>query len=285
MKKILVPTDFSEASQWAVEVATGIAQKSNAEIILLHVVEEPTKQSFSLAGEWELDQDWEEKIFTLELIRRSKKDLNKLGLEIQDKGIVVSMELKVGNPYHGISTVIGVHQVDLVVMGTFGHTRLERIFLGSNTEKVIRRSKCPVLTVYERPVTQLFKNIVYATCTNTDETGFSKVLKIAQQLYDSTIHLVRINTPSNFVPDRHIKKSMQAFADRLHLQNYTLNIFSDTTEEEGILNFAESIQADLIGLTTHARSGFVHLLTGSVSEGIVNYSKTPVLTYLANGKS
>lgn len=78
---------------------------------------------------------------------------------------------------------------------------------------------------------------------------------------------------------------MRAFADRLHLENYTVNIFNDTTEEEGILNFAESIQADLIGLTTHARSGFVHLLTGSVSEGVVNYSKMPVLTYLADGRS
>jgi len=285
MKKILVPTDFSEASQWAVEVATGIAQKSKAEIVLLHVVEEPTKQSFSVAGEWDQHQDWEEKIFTLELIKRSTKDLNKVGLEIQDKGVEVSMELRIGNPYHGISSIISERQVDLVVMGTFGHTRLERIFLGSNTEKVIRRSRCPVLTVYERPGSQNFKNIVYATCTNTDETPFSKVLKLAQQLYDSTIHLVRVNTPSNFLPDRHIKKSMQAFADRLHLENYTVNIFNDTTEEEGILNFAESIQADLIGLTTHARSGFAHLLTRSVSEGIVDYSKMPVLTYLANDKS
>lgn len=284
MKKILVPTDFSEASQWAVEVATGIAQKSNSEIILLHVLEEISKQSYNVTGEWEPHQDWEEKIFTLELLKRSKNDLNNLGLEIQDKGVTVSLQLKVGNPYHGISTIISEQEVDLVVMGTFGHTRLERIFLGSNTEKVIRRSRCPVLTVYERPGSQLFKNIVYATCVNEDESAFSKVLKIAQQLYDSTIHLVRINTPSNFLPDRHIKKSMVEFADRLHLENYTINIFNDTTEEEGILNFAESIQADLIGLATHARSGFAHLLTGNVSEGVVNYSKMPVLTYLTDEK-
>lgn len=282
MKKILVPTDFSEASRWAVEVATGIALRSNAEIVLLHVVEEPTKQSYNVTGEWESQQDWEEKIFTLELIRKSNRDLYNLMLEVQDKGVAVSMKLKIGNPYHGISTIIREQNVDLVVMGTFGHTRLERIFLGSNTEKVIRRSRCPVLTVYESPGSDVFKNIVYATCVNEEESTFSRVLKIAQQLYDSTIHLVRINTPSNFLPDRQIRKSMEQFADRLGLKNYTLNIFSDTTEEEGIAHFAESIHADLIGLATHARSGFVHLLTGSISEGVLNYSKRPVLTYITD---
>jgi hypothetical protein len=128
----------------------------------------------------------------------------------------------------------------------------------------------------------MFKNIVYATSIKDDETSFSKILKIAQRLYNSTIHLVRINTPSNFLPDRHIKKSMEDFAGRLLLENYTLNIFNDTTEEEGILHFAESIHADLIGLATHARSGFVHLLTGGISDGVVNCSKRPVLTYLTN---
>jgi nucleotide-binding universal stress UspA family protein len=280
MKNILVPTDFSQASQWAVDVATGIAQKSTAEIILLHVVEVPTKKSFSVVGEWELSQDWEEKIFTLQLIRKRKKDLSKLRSEVQDKGVAVSIELRIGNPYHGISSIIGDLHVDLIVLGTFGHTRLERIFVGSNTEKVIRRSKCPVLTVHERPGSQLYKNIVYATSINEEEIAFSEIIKVAQQLYNSTIHLVRINTPSNFSSDRLMKRSLEEFADRLHLKNYTLNIFNDTSEEEGILNFAESIQADLIGLATHTRSGFIHLLTGSISEDVVNCSKRPVLTYI-----
>jgi nucleotide-binding universal stress UspA family protein len=216
------------------------------------------------------------------MIRKAKRELYELALKIQEKGLTVSTELKIGNPFHGISTIIGERDVDLVVMGTYGHSRLERIFVGSNTEKVIRRSKRPVLTVHEPPGSQLYKNIVYAICSDSDDFAFSNVIKTAQQLYDSTIHLVRINTPSNFAPDRLMKTSIQKFADRLGLRNYTLNIFNDNTEEEGILCFAESIQADLIGLVTHSRSGFSHLLTGSISEEIVNYSRRPVLTYLTN---
>ena len=282
LNKILVPTDFSEASLWAIEVAAGIARKSNAEIVLLHVVEQPIRQSYNVEGEMDLDESWEHRIFTLEMIKKGRTDLNQLAWKIQEQGINASIVLKIGSPYHGISTIINEHPVDLIVMGTFGHTRLERILLGSNTEKVIRHSKCPVLTLYDRPDSQIFKNIVYATCANADESSFSRVLKNAQRLYDSTIHLVRINTPGNFTPDRYIKKSLEEFASRLELRNYTLNIFNDNTEEEGIVHFAESVHADLIGLVTHYRSGFAHLLAGGFSEGIVNYSRRPVLTYLSD---
>ena len=282
MKKILVPTDFSEASNWAVDVAIGIAQRSKAEIILLHIVEFPTSQSFDTAGEWDLSQNWEEKVFTLRLIKKANKDLREIEKRVTASGAEVRIELKIGSAYHGISTIIGEQEVDLIVMGTFGHTRLERIFVGSTTDRVIRHSRCPVLTVHECPDSNLFENIVYATSINDDEVAFSRVIKTAQQLYNSKVHLVRVNTPSNFSPDNSMKKSMEEFATRLELENYTVNVFNDDTEEEGILHFAESIRADLIGLVTHARSGFSRLLTGSISEQVINQSRRPVLTYITD---
>lgn len=54
-------------------------------------------------------------------------------------------------------------KIDLVVMGTSGHSKLEEMIIGSNTEKVVRHSRCPVLTVHETAAKKEFKNIVYAT--------------------------------------------------------------------------------------------------------------------------
>lgn len=283
MKKILVPTDFSKPAQWALEVATGIARKAKGQIILLHIVEQPTSHSFNIEGQVESQEGWEDKVFTLKLIERNKKQLEEAARFAEDAGIVVKCELRLGNPFHGMREVITGHAVDLVVMGTSGHTKFEEMIVGSNTEKVVRYAKCPVLTVHEKPSGKEFVNIVYATCLNENEKAFSAVVSSAQEMYGATVHLVRINTPMNFQPDHIVKRTMQDFARKLMLQNYTLNVFSDRSEEEGILHFAASINADLIAMATHGRTGFAHVLVGSIAEDVVNHSNRPVLTYVTPG--
>lgn len=284
MKKILVPTDFSKPAQIAIDVAAGIAKKANAELILLHVIEEASGSSFNISGEVTTSGGWEDKLFTMKLIERSKKQMATLVDGLTETGLKIKNELRMGTAFHGIRDIITEHKVDLVVMGTAGHTKLEDMIIGSNTEKIVRYSKCPVLTVHKKPVTTEFKNIVYATSMSEEEEVFSRIVRTTQQMYDSTVHLVRINTPSNFQRDVVVKKYMQDFAKKLQLKNFTINIFNDLTEEEGIIYFAESISADLIAMTTHGRTGFAHVLAGSIAEDVVSHSKRPVLTFVTKGK-
>jgi nucleotide-binding universal stress UspA family protein len=281
MKKILIPTDFSKPAQIAVDVASDIARRSNAEIILLHVVEGAAGGSFNIEGEWDSGAaDWEDKIFTLKLIERAKKQLAKLVDDAKLAGVKVRQELRMGTPFHGMRTIIAEKKVDLVVMGTAGHSKLEEMIIGTNTEKVVRHAHCPVLTVHRKPSTSDFKNIVYATSMSKDEEVFSRVIRQTQQLYDSTVHLVRINTPGNFQRDAVVKKYLQDFAKKLQLKNYTVNVFNDLSEEEGIIYFADHINADLIAMATHGRTGFAHVLAGSIAEEVVSHSKRPVLTFV-----
>lgn len=280
MKKILVPTDFSKPAQIAVDVAADIAKKSNAELVLLHVVEEATGDSLTIDGEVSTGTDWEDRIFTMRLIERGKKQLAKMVEDAKLTGVKVRQELRLGTPFHGMRTIITDQKVDLVVMGTAGKTKLEEMIIGSNTEKVVRHANCPVLTVHKKPAKSDFKNIVYATSMSKDEEVFSRVIRKTQQLYDATVHLVRINTPGNFQRDTVVKKYMQDFAKKLQLKNFTINVFNDLTEEEGIVYFADSINADLIAMATHGRTGFAHVLAGSIAEDVVSHSKRPVLTFV-----
>lgn len=284
MKKILVPTDFSKPAQIAIDVAADIAKKANSQLILLHVVEEASGTSFNITGEVDVSSGWEDKMFTMKLIERSKKQMAKAVEGLKDAGIRVKQELRVGTAFHGMRDIITEQKVDLVVMGTAGHAKLEEMIIGTNTEKVVRHSKCPVLTVHKKPVTTDFKNIVYATSMSKDEEVFSRIVRNTQQLYDSTVHLVRINTPGNFQRDAVVKKYMQDFAKKLQLKNFTINIFNDLTEEEGIIYFADSIDADLVAMATHGRTGFAHVLAGSIAEDVVSHSKRPVLTFVTKGK-
>lgn len=280
MKKILVPTDFSKTAQIAVGVAADVARKAGAELTFLHVVEEASGSSFNVEGEATYGGDSEEKFFTIKLIERAKKQMAKTLEDPRLSGLKVKQELRIGSAFHGMTTIIAERKVDLVVMGTAGNSDLENMVIGSNTEKVVRTSQCPVLVVNKKPVTTEFKNIVYATSMSEDEEVFSRIVKRAQQMYDATIHLVRINTPGNFQRDFVVKKYMLDFAKKLQLKNYTLNVFNDVTEEEGIAYFAESINADLIAMATHGRTGFAHLLAGSIAEDVVKHAKRPVMTFV-----
>jgi nucleotide-binding universal stress UspA family protein len=280
MKKILVPTDFSKPAQWALEVATGIAKKAKGQIVLLHIIEQTTSGSFNVEAQIADDEGWEDKLFTMKLIEKSKLQLEDAAKYVEDAGIPVKSELRLGNPFHGMRTVITDHEVDLVVMGTSGTTKFEEMVVGSNTEKVVRHSKCPVLTVHQKPNGNDFANIVYASSLNDNERGFGQIVKNAQEMYKAKVHLVRINTPMNFQPDHESRRVMKDFAKRMGLQDYTMNVFSDRSEEEGILHFAASVNADLIAMATHGRTGFAHVLVGSIAEDVVNHANRPVLTYV-----
>jgi nucleotide-binding universal stress UspA family protein len=280
MKKILVPTDFSNAATWALEVAAKIALKAQVEIVLLHVIEQPTSESFNASGEIDASSHWVDKLFTLKMIERGKALLDAAARPWEEQGLPVRREIRIGNPFHGMQTIIADHQVDLIVMGTSDHSKMEEWLIGSNTEKVVRYANCPVLTIHHRMSDEGIKNMVYATSLSETEHDFAVVVKRAQELLGGVVHVVRINTPMNFRPDTEIKIAMENFVRRAHLQNYTLNIFNDFSEEEGILHFASSVQADLIAMATHGRTGFAHVLAGSIAEDVVNHSMRPVLTFV-----
>jgi len=279
MNRILVPTDFEKPATWASEAAGILAKKIKAEVILLHIVEQPTAESFNAEGQVEGSELWEDKIYILKLIERAKRQLSAAAGALQEDGVKVKQQLRLGNPFHGIRQVITDYAVDLIVMGTSGHSRFEELLVGSNTEKVVRFSNCPVLTVHKPwPAGNKLENIVYATSLVDSERQFSEVVRKTQEMFGATVHLVRINTPMNFQPDHKVRFLMEEFAHKNKLQRYTLNVFSDLSEEDGINHFSNMINADLIAMATHGRTGFAHVLAGSIAEDVVNHAARPVLT-------
>lgn len=283
MKKILVPTDFSKEATIATDLGFDIAKKSGADLVLFHVVEEgsTTSSSFNVEGQVAAGAGRGiDKLFMIKLIEKSKKQLQKAVSDPRYSSVKVEGVMRVGNPYHGMRTVIAEQKADLVIMGTAGRSALGGMVIGSNTEKIIRTAHCPVLTVQKKPATTDFKNIVFATSMSASEEVFIKIMKRTQAIYGSTIHLVRINTPGDFQRDYIVKEYMEKYAKKLQLRNFTLNIFNDLSVEEGVIRFADTIDADLIAMATHGRSGFAHVIAGSVAEDVASHASRPVLTFV-----
>lgn len=278
MKTILVPTDFSEQANNALRFAADIARKSGkTEIHVLHILEGLGQHSFNTTGEVNVASS-ENEIIMAHLMERALEELNTLINQEEFEGIFMTGTVEVGNPYKGIAKEISRCGAELVVMGTKGSTGLEEVLIGSNTEKVVRYSKCPVITIKGPTGVDSIKNIVFATNLIEDQTRMVNELKKIQTLTGATLHLVKVNTPNHFHTDRQIRDEFNKFVDKYGFTDYTTNIYNDATEEDGILYFAQDIKACLIALGTHGRTGLLHLLSGSIAEDLVNHSQVPVWT-------
>ena len=89
-----------------------------------------------------------------------------------------------------------------------------------------------------------------------------------------------MNTPSNFQTTHDIEEIMKEFmAKEPDIKNYSLNIYNDNSVESGVLHFAEMINAGIVGIGTPGRKGLSHFLNGSLSEGLVNHAKRPIITF------
>jgi len=285
MKTILVPTDFSKHAQWALRMAATIARQAKGSLLLLHVVEHPSIDSFNVEGQVATAIGWEDKLYTLKLIERARQQLAQAVAELSDQGIETRVILRMGNPFHAITTEVHQQEVDLVVMGAVGESREGQLMHGSNTDKVIRFVKCPVLTVNEDPGDKPFGDIVYATSLAEEEQKFGYIVKNLQELFDSKVHVVRINTPLNFKADREVVPVMEKFVNKLQLKNCTIQSTSDIDAETGIVHFASKVNASLICMTTHGYRGLKLLFVGSIAENVIRHTQKPVLTWMTRDQA
>lgn len=146
--KILLPTDGSKYSIRASEHAIWIADSSNADIIVLNVID--TNYLKSLPQEdlrLELDKNLREEG------KRALDSFSKMLMDTKCEGrcknVKLTSEIKEGHPADVIIRTINEENIDLVVMGASGKSGFKKFFLGSVTEKVVRSAKCPVLVIHQ----------------------------------------------------------------------------------------------------------------------------------------
>jgi nucleotide-binding universal stress UspA family protein len=147
LKNILVPTDFSEYSKYALNYAIAFAQNFKARIILTYIT-----------PEWEMDSDpirlasaYLQPGQLQELLRRreseDRRQLEEFIPPELKKGMEVETVHKVGTPFLEIIRTAKEREVDLIVIGTHGRSGLSHMFFGSVAEQVVRNASCPVLSI------------------------------------------------------------------------------------------------------------------------------------------
>lgn len=271
--KIIVPIDFSEHSDYALETAAIMARQYNAEILALHMLE--LSDSVLLKAD---DVQNEKALFYLKLAeKRFQEFLDKDYLN----DIKVTPMVKHYKVFSEVSKVADEHSVDLIVMGSHGTSGFSELFMGSNTERVVRNSNVPVLVIKKKPHNLSFNKIILGTNFQKESRDIYK--KVNNAFGDNELYLLHVNVPNdNFRSTTELEELANDFLlgsdGNLDAKN-KVHFVSDYTVENGIANFAKKVDADLIVVSTHGRTGIAHFFEGSITEDIANHANLPVLTF------
>lgn len=271
VKKIVVPTDFSESADLAIKHAVEIAQKFDARLHLIHVVEKgpyhgmiaPSKKT----GYDEMDV--------------AKQKLQEDANELEEKtGLNVTQYVAIGRIHDEIVLSAEEKNADLIVMGTHGANGWEEFFIGSNAYKVVTQAPCPVLSIQESATRTTLENIVLPI----DETPESRQ-KVKQaagiaKKFGATIHIASLLKEDNEVNRYEFKLRVKQITEYLDKEDisYSENVLVGSNFATMTMNFAESKKANLIVMMTEQEATLSGFLIGPFAQQVVNHSRIPVLS-------
>jgi nucleotide-binding universal stress UspA family protein len=280
---ILVPIDFSELSEKALEVANEFAGLMNGKVTPFHSHIPITEldEPYALGMSSQVYQNYEE--IEKNLIERMKSISEKK----VDKTRLLPPVISMGNPAQSI--IDASDDYDYIIMSTHGRTGFSRFLLGSVAEKVLRLSNTPVIVVEDESVINGFKKILVTTDFSENATvAYPHAVKIAEKA-GADLDLLHILSFDQF-DDEEADHSLKTIReDRIkilakeHFHSFkgkvnTKVIVSQDSPHEAIFKHVKENPYNLIVMSTVGRTGINYLMLGSTTANLVRHVKTAVLS-------
>ncbi len=285
---VLSATDFSEASDEALRQASGVARRNGARFSVLHIV--PNWMSASpLIPAGSVVQTHLE--MTMET--RALDDLASRVRDVTGRaGNDVELAIRLGAADSALVHYAEQNAVDLVVVGATGQTGLSRLLLGTTAERVIRHAHCSVLVARDAKKPPSNKVLV---ATDLSESALAAVSRAREEANDlgsalELVHVMDISSvawsaaaPFGGVP---VALPQSQIAEMHNLAKSALlglggpNSKAHVIEgspKRAIVALADSMNADLLVVGTHGRTGFVRMALGSVAEAVASLAHGSVL--------
>ena len=272
MKKILFPTDFSEAADNAFVHALEFAKIVNAELILLHTFELPVYDNQFFPENYNVLFD-SLQLSEFDMFKDEIPKLHAIAEKRNLNHIKMSHRLMDGNLLYNIKKAIEEENIDFIVMGTSGATGWEAFFLGTNTGNVLTAVNVPVLSV---PLDSIFKKIETIGFTtryrDKDKKALKDVLKIAKKT-NASVKCLYVRTNKSDVSPTTIKQWEEEFAD----EPIQFSIIPSDDLHDTILDFVLFKDIDVLAMLTYKRNFFVELFKPSLTQKFSNRLGIPVL--------
>ncbi len=265
MGKILVPTDFSDSSLRALDVAVELSKVTGWSITLMNIIKSAdlVKSTYkSLRDETGSNKVLVEAKGQLESIRNKPKY----------KGLKISIEISLQNSITKLSEEIGDQDADLIVMGTkeiAGYA--DEKLIGKNTRELIKQAACPVLVV-KKPLKKLdIQSVVFTTDFDKKHRDILNNLAPLINALNAKLHLLCVSSPNAFITSRKVSKLLDNMMNKTKIKSWDFTLYNDKSKEDGILHFAEDFKADMLIMPTHGRKGFDYFFNGSIAEEVLDH--------------
>ena len=270
--KILVPTDCSDLSGIALKAANQLAKKFDADIVALKVINAPVGSVFNEDGELVDEEEFD----TTAIKEEQRTSLDQIKLWAAMYQVKVSPVVKTGLMIDTILHMLEVHDFDLVVMNSDSTSGLKKMVHGPIVERIVLNSRVPILTIKE--YFNAFQNIAFANNFRRLDIKIGMIKEI-QEAFNSTLHLVRVNTPRKFMSENEAKQGMQDLVDKHGLRDVVFHCIDGKRIDSALSDFCKIYKIDMMAIGSKQRKGLISVMRGCPSKEIVNELEFPVLTF------
>jgi nucleotide-binding universal stress UspA family protein len=267
MKTLIVPIDFSEESLNGLDLAVMLARKSNAKILLVHVIPRVISEDISIT---------EKKIKNANL---KFENLLQSCQERRDFRCNMNYLISRGRVFSDVTNVADKHEDPLIVLSTHGASGFEKLFIGGNAFKIASNAKNPVITVRQSNLTSNIDKIVMPL-DNTLQTREKVPYTVNfAKLFNSEIHIVTIRTSNH----RSIEKKLHKYSSQVaefvqdHKIPFRLEHLQGVNLTDLTLDYSRSVKTDLISILAEQEKDTSNNLLGNNAHQMINKSQIPVL--------
>jgi nucleotide-binding universal stress UspA family protein len=264
MKNILIPTDFSVVSSEVLPFAVELAQRTKSSITLLHVLHSTLNQ---------VNVNLENEIIE---VAQGKLDEIRESIDGLYDGFACYAQVVRGEEDGSIIDYANKNNTDLIIMGTHGADGIARVF-GSNTYSVLSQANCPVLAIPQGCAFEQVKRILFATDYHEiEEPSSLDVLLDLVNAFKAEVHLLHVDDDIEAVG---VTKAASAINLHYYLENakHEFSLSSNPDIKQGIEDYYESENMDLLAIMPQEHSLMEQILDGSTTKKLVLDAKMPIL--------
>lgn len=263
MKRIIFPTDFSEAADKALDFAIEVCKRAELPMLLVNAYDLPYAQNVMSTS-------------LIDIMREnSETGLKQVAGKVQAAGIVVETRSLMGNPIRVVKEITKKDPEAAVIMGTKGASGIEEVLIGSNAASVLQSIDVPVLAI---PFEAEFRNIdkiVYCTDFRSQKNDRAlRRLANTARLFNAEIMILHIQQPgqADLASDQRHK-----FDHHLKDIKHSFHILSSDNLEQAIIDFAKEKDADMLALLTRKYGVIRGLFHSSLTNKMAFHSRVPLL--------
>ena len=269
MKTIIVPIDFSKESLNGLNFSLQLANKTGANIQMVHVVDKNEHTNNE-----QLEKEHEQAKIKIEDILQKCRAKNSYTCNLD-------YVIKKGKIYKEIADIAETYDDPLIVLSTHRQAGFEELFTDSIAYKIITHSKSPVISVKKSPISSnIDKIILPLDITFQTREKVPYTAKLAK-IFGSEIHLVSVRLSNITSIERKLHQYIEQAASYLEKQNipYKIKHLHGNNLTNITLDYAHSVNAGLISIMTEQETGFSNLLLGSYAHQMINKAEIPVLLF------